>query len=132
MTPPKERRQFVRLDTMLAVKYRVLPSSIPEQATQTKNISGGGLCVFLEERLPVGAPLEVQITLPGREKPAVFTAEVIWCEESEMVGSPRRERIIQAGVQFVFIHPKDREAIMQHVILNLQASGPKPPSSQTG
>lgn len=123
MTPPEERRQFVRLDTTLAVKYRVLPSSIPEQATHTKNIGGGGLCVFLKERLPVGTPLEVQITLPGREKPAVFTAEVIWCEESEMVGSPRRERAIHAGVRFVFIHPTDQDAIMQHVILNLKAPG---------
>lgn len=120
MAPLEERRQFVRLDTTLPVTYRVLPSHTLQE-TNTKNVSGGGVCVFLKGRLPVGTPLEVQITLPGRATPATFTAEVIWCEEFEVVGGAKHERAIHAGVRFVFIHPKDREAIMQHVILSLQA-----------
>ena len=120
----EERRQFVRLDTTLPVTYRVLPASAAK-ATTTKNISGGGLCVFLKERLPSGTPLEVQVTLPGRDKPTTFTAEVTWCEEYEVVGA-KRERMVQAGVKFVFIHPADQDAIMQHVILNLHVPGPKP------
>ena len=122
-----ERRQFVRLDTNLAVTYKVLPSSVPErlEATKTKNVSEGGLCVFLNQRLPVGTPMEFQINLPGRDKPAAFTGEITWCEEFEVVGKTQRERVVQAGVRFVFIHPKDREALMQHVILSLQV--PKRP-----
>lgn len=127
---PEDRRQFVRLDTTLAVSYRVLPSSVVQTA-HTKNISGGGLCVFLSERLPLGTPLELQITLPARAQPATFTAEVVWCEEFEVIGETRA-RSIQAGVRFVFIHPNDREAIMQHVILSLHVPGPQPLSSQTG
>lgn len=123
-----ERRQFVRLDTTLPVMYKVLPSSVPErlEATQTKNVSEGGLCVFLKEKLPAGTPMEFLVTLPGRPKPAAFTAEVIWCEVSEVAGT---SKVIQAGVRFVFINPKDREALMQHAILNLRVPGPRAPST---
>lgn len=133
--PPDERRQFVRLDTTLPVSYRVLPArpSEPQQPAQTKNVSEGGLCVFLKERLPAGTRLEVQVTLPGREKPAAFTAEVTWCEEFEVVGKTQREQVIQAGAKFISIDPKDHEAIMQHAILSLRVPGPRPsPSSQAG
>ncbi|MBI4323081.1 MAG: PilZ domain-containing protein [Candidatus Omnitrophica bacterium] len=114
----EERRQFVRLDTTLPVSYRVLPSTAMKAST-TKNISGGGLCVFLNERLAPGTPLEVAVQLPDRPKPICFTGEVAWCEEYEVVGKIQRSRAIQAGVKFVYFSPKDQEAIMQHVILSL-------------
>lgn len=127
----EERRQFVRLDTNLSVTYKVLPSSVPEriEATRTVNISEGGLCIFLSEKLPQGTPLEILVKLPGRDKPAAFTAEVTWCQESAVVG---KAPIIQAGIRFVFINPKDRDALLQHAILNLQVPGPTPPPRQTG
>lgn len=122
MTQGQERRQFVRLDTTLPVTYRVLPA-LTAQATTTRNIGGGGICVFLRQRLSVGTPLELEVQLPNHPKPICFTGEVVWCEEYEVVGKTPRSRAIQAGVKFVYFNPKDREAIMQHVILNL----PPPP-----
>ena len=115
----EERRQFVRLDTRLEMSYTLLPSG-KAQRTVAKNISGGGVCLFLEQVVPEGTRLQVAMTLPGREEPVHFTAEVIWCESYEMIGRTERKRAVEAGVQFVEISPKDQEAVMQHVILQLQ------------
>ena len=126
MTQRQERRRFVRLDTTLPVTYRVLPSSTAQVAT-TKDIGGGGICVFLTQRLSVGTPLEIEVRLPNRPTPVCLTGEVVWCEEYEVVGKTERNRAIQAGVRFVYFDPKDQEAIMQHVILSLPSVPPRSP-----
>lgn len=122
MTQVPERRRFVRLDTTCPITYRVLPSTAAQTST-TRNIGGGGICVFLSQRLSLGTPLEVEVQFPNRPQPIYFTGEVVWCKESEVVDKTQRSRIIQAGVKFVYINPKDQETIMQHVALNL----PPPP-----
>ena len=118
-----EQRKFARLDTTLPVTYRTLPASEPQHSS-TKNISGGGICVFVEESLAPKTLVEVEITLPDRQRPIVFTGEVVWCEQFQVVG--KQARSIQAGVRFVSISPDDQQAILQHVILNFQ---PRPPAS---
>ncbi len=114
-----ERRQFVRIDTRLEVQYTLLPSG-RAKASVTKNVSAGGICLFAEQRLPIGQVLQVSLKLLGREQPVNFTGEVRWCEEYETIGKTTRQRSIEAGVQFVEIAPQDRDAIMQHVILSVQ------------
>ena len=119
----EERRRFVRLDTRSDVSYTVLSSGVAKQ-TVAKDIGGGGICVFADQTLPPGTQLQVALTLPGREQPVNFTAEVVWSEQYEMIGKGERRRSIEAGLQFVEISPNDREAVMQHVILSL-----KPPTA---
>jgi len=119
----EERRRFVQLDTRLEVTYTLLPSG-KAQRTVTKNICGDGVCLFLEQVVPEGTRLQVAMTLPGREEPVHFTAEVTWCESYEMIGKAERKRVVEAGVQFIEISPKDQEAVMQHVILQLQPKRP--------
>jgi len=121
----EERRRFVRLDTQLKVKYTVLPQT-EARPTVTKDISGGGICFFADEMLQPGTTLQVEMTLPDRDTPAPFTAEVIWCEPYEVIGKTKRERAIEVGVRFVEVAPVDQKAIMNHVILNL-----KPPRTST-
>ena len=121
----EERRQFVRLDTRLDITYAVLPSGQAQQ-TVVKNVSGSGVCIFLKQAVPQGSRLQVAMKLPGREQPVNFTAEVVWCERYEMIGQTERQQAVEAGVRFVEISPADREAILQHVILQLQPNRPKP------
>jgi len=115
----EERRRFVRLDTQLKVKYTVLPQTAAKP-TVTKDVGGGGVCFFADEMLQPGTTLQVEMTLPGRDTPAPFTAEVIWCEQYEVIGKTKRERAIEVGVRFAEVAPVDQQAIMSHVILNLQ------------
>ena len=119
----EERRRFVRLDTRLEVNYTVLPSGSPRQ-TVSKDISGGGICLFADRLLPIGTRLQVGMKLPGREQPVNFTADVVWSEQYEVIGKTQRDRAVEIGVRFVEIAPQDREAVMQHVILSLKPPHP--------
>ena len=119
----EERRRFVRLDTRLDVTYSVLPSGGKIHAV-TKDISGGGICLFVDRVLRAGTSLQVSMKLPGQEQPANFTAEVVWCEPYEVIGKTERQRAVEIGVRFVEISPQDREAVLRHVILTF-----KPPAS---
>ena len=119
----EERRKFVRLDTRLGVVYQVLPSTTP-RPSRTKDLAGGGICVFVSELLKPGTALHVDVTLPNRDRPVPFQGEVVWCEEYEVIGKTKRERSVEAGVKFVTIDPRDRQAILEHVILSLQPHQP--------
>ena len=119
----EERRQFVRLDTRLDMTYAILPSGQTQQ-TIAKNVSGSGVCLFLKQAVPQGSRLQVAMKLPGRERPANFTAEVIWSEPYEVIGKTQRQKAVEVGIRFVEISPRDLDAVMQHVILSL-----KPPQA---
>ena len=121
----EERRKFVRLDTRLEVSYTALPADKAKRSL-TKDVSGGGICFFAEKPLPPGARLQVAMTLPGRETPVNFTAEVVWSEAYEVIGKGARQRAVEVGVRFLEIAPQDRDAILQHVILNLKPPAPRP------
>ena len=118
-----DRRQFVRLDTRLEISYSVLPAGTAQDSV-TKNISGGGVCLFADHTLAQGTPLQVSMTLPGRKEPVQFTGEVVWSEAYELIGPERRERRVEVGVKFVKIAPKDQEAVLQHVILRIRGQPP--------
>ena len=108
----EERRQFVRLDTRLPTAYRVLPSS-EAQHSVTKDISGGGICVFVSDPLRLGTQLQVTITLPDSARAVTFTGEVVWCESSEIIGKAQQHRSTLAGVKFVAIAPEDQREILR-------------------
>jgi c-di-GMP-binding flagellar brake protein YcgR len=124
----EERRKFVRLDTRLQLSYTVLPETQAQQAV-TKDISGGGVCLFADDVLTAGQQLQVSLALPGQEGPVNFTAEVVWCEPYEVIGQGARRKGVEAGVRFVEIAPKDQEAIMKHVILNFRPLPARPGAS---
>ena len=119
----EERRQFVRLNTRLDTTYTVLPSG-KAQRTVAKNISGSGICLFLEQSIPPGTQMQVSMKLPDRAQPAVFTAEVVWCETYEMIGKTNRQQAVEAGLRFIEISPADQEAVMQYVTLRCKPGRP--------
>lgn len=125
----EERRQFVRLDTRLDVTYTVLPTATSQTST-TRDIGGGGVCLFSDQVLQAGDRLQVAMKLPGRDEPVNFIAEVVWSEPYEVIAKGgARQRSVEVGVRFVEIAPKDQEAVMQHVILSLQPPRRPPPAA---
>ena len=108
----QERRQFVRLDAHVGVKYWVLASEQPE-TTHTKDIGGGGVRLVVERALKQHTPLSVELMLPGRSKPVSFIGEVVWCESpSSASGHPPH---FEVGVQFLKIDPRGQQMLIQYV-----------------
>lgn len=125
----EERRRFVRLDTRLDIQYSVLPLGSSQPAV-TKDISGGGVCLFADKELNPGTRLQVTMKLPNREVPVHFTAEVVWSEAYEVIGKTERQRAVEMGVRFVEIAPQDQAVVMQQVILSLKHPGGKDSNKQ--
>ena len=115
----EEQRQFVRLDTRLNASYTVLSTGAAEH-TVTKNVGGGGICLFTERVLVPGTRLQVAMQLLEGERTVHFVAEVVWSEAYEVIGKTERRRAVETGMRFVEIAPADQDAVMQHVILRLQ------------
>lgn len=115
----EERRRFVRWEVRLRAVYRALPEESVKTAL-TRNLSGGGLCFATAEVLPPGTRLQAEITVPEREEPIPFTAEVMWSETSSLLGASQPARTTQLGVRFVEIAPEDQEALMQQVAHGMQ------------
>ena len=117
--PMEERRQFARLDTRIEVAYRALKAA-PSQRTVMKNVSAGGVCIFVEKELAPGTVLNISMTLPDRRAPLTFTGEIVWSEAYEIISKTQHKRSVEAGVRFVDINPKALEALMQYVILTVK------------
>ena len=115
-----ERRRYVRLDTRLKISYTVLKKDkdtfIP---SETKDISGGGIRIFLSEPIPVQTFLKLTIHLPDDPKPIVCSGKTVWVEEFVVLPTEKRneKNQFEAGVTFTEIDPKDRDRIIKYVIL---------------
>jgi c-di-GMP-binding flagellar brake protein YcgR len=96
----EDRRQYLRLKVYHLVKYRIIsdkpPYSQPLLAS-IKDIGAGGICLFVEEPLPVSTNLELQINFPAIEKPIFTLGRVAW---SKQVAKTNRYVV---GIEFVNI-----------------------------
>ena len=114
-----ESRQFVRLTTRVPVDCTVLPDGTAQRIV-SKDLSGGGVRLCTENRLPSGASLQLAIHLPGREQPVYATAEVISSEESQMTTRRDRQRYVEIGTRCVEIAPADHAALTQFISATLR------------
>ena len=120
----EERRRYVRLDTRLRINYRVLPQSPTRENSETLDIGGGGIRIFLTAPLKVGTLLELEIFLPEEATPVRCQGKVVWVEEFAIYQGTREERKdVEAGVEFSDIAPQDRDRIIKYVILGYAHTG---------
>ena len=116
----QERRRFVRFQARLPVQYTVEPQSKPVQ-TFSKDLGGGGVCFFAQVPVAAGTRVQAALSLPGRESPIPFTAEVICSEQQEFKAKGQHQRVVEVDVRFVEIAPHDQADIMHYVMASLQS-----------
>lgn len=107
----EERRKFVRLDTKVNVKYRVLEEG-QAQESFSKDLSGGGIRQHLNEKLAVATPLALEIRIPDEPRPVLAEGRVVWCKE---VGGEGVTNCFDAGIAFTKIDPMDQGKILKYV-----------------
>ena len=117
----EERRQFVRFVSRMDVAYTLLPAGVAQRTT-ARDISAGGLRLFMDHPLALGAQLQVALRLPGREQPVNAITEIVWSEESETFGRGESQRSVEVGVRCLEISPQDQEAITQFIEASLRPS----------
>jgi len=101
---------YVRIEaSFIKVKYGVVGTGMRDVLRAAKDVSGGGIRFPVNKRLPQGAKLDLELTLPQETAPIQAQAEVIWSSRS------RGRRTYEAGCQFIKIDPLDRGKIIRHV-----------------
>ena len=113
----QERRQFIRIRSRLTTLIKHLDTGKVRRAL-TKDISAGGVCLVTEELLKPGTTLGLQMKLPDRETPIMFTAEVVWSLPVGEPGKSYENPTAETGLQFVSIDPKDQALLKQYAATN--------------
>jgi hypothetical protein len=93
-----DRRLFRRIEGKFPVNY-ISPGSRKKYRTTTKNISGGGTCMPIFERLAPGTILDLEIFRNGLKTSAKCKGEVRWVGNMEEKG--RKKKSLEAGIKFI-------------------------------
>ena len=111
-----ERRRFPRLPLKVNVKYDVL-KGLPLRAkeTQSKNISIGGICLVVPEKINIGTLLRLKLSLKGETSYITVKGKVVWVEEFS-VDSTSDYKAYDCGIEFVDISPQEQESISRYLI----------------
>ena len=115
----KERRRTPRVPTRLTVRVMAMTNEKVYRALTT-DVGVDGLRVVLDDPPERGTILELDIKLPDRSVAITCQGLVIW---SRPVAEGRGQ-VVDTGIQFISIEPKDRTALVHYAKLI-----PLPPSS---
>jgi len=116
-----QRRQYFRLSCNLDSKYYLFKSEeIEKESAQksekdmkksiTRNISGSGACVLVEESIPKDSVIEVVLWLT-RESTVKVVGKVI---RSTLLEDPKGKRY-ELGLHFTKISHKDQEVLVKYI-----------------
>ncbi|NJD02276.1 MAG: flagellar brake protein [Ruminiclostridium sp.] len=112
-----QRRQYFRLGCSIPVKFRAMESmndtadiNTQFKTTIANNLSGGGICLLLEEKLDVGKLLECEIATDGK-KGIRFFGKVKRYEKNVLHGKFKYE----IGIAFININNNDREKVVKFI-----------------
>ena len=116
-----DKRKFPRLSFDVELKYEILNLSPPAtQKSRVKNISAGGLCLMLFEKVKVGTILRIELSLPTKDEPIVAKGKVVWIEKFEIISVKFTSTTYDCGIEFVDISPRDQQIINHHIIVNIK------------
>lgn len=78
----KDRRIFERFLVKLSLKY-LRPNPNRESQAQTTDASANGIGISAEERLSIGTPLKIWLSIPNTEQTLFTRGEVVWSDAIE-------------------------------------------------
>jgi Tfp pilus assembly protein PilZ len=101
-------RKHPRLDVRATVRLRVAEG---EYACKSRNMSRGGLCIDVDERVEPGQEGLVDIVLSDNAAPLTLAVRVVWCTA---IGSNH-----QVGAQFGPMQPEQARTLESYLrVLN--------------
>jgi c-di-GMP-binding flagellar brake protein YcgR len=105
---PAERR-FPRYDVQVPVRQTSASTAQrPSRAGWTRNLSQGGACIEMEERLPAPSPLRIRLQT---DRGSVdVEAQVVW-EAERSAEEPEGGGGVLHGVAFTYLAPEQMQAI---------------------
>ena len=103
-----EKRKFPRLPLTVKVKYEVLKvSPLRAEETQSKDVSAGGICLVVREKINIGALLRLKLSLHGEVNFIIVKGTVVWAEEF----SVNDYKAYDCGIEFIDVDPQDKKTL---------------------
>jgi len=110
-----ERRQFPRLPASVVDYARIevsIDGSTKEKTSFAKDVSVGGVCIFISEKVEIGDLLSLKIYLPEHKRSIDAVGRVAWVKKSPLL-NPKDEHY-DVGVQLVKIEESEREKLQEY------------------
>ncbi|MCM8782567.1 MAG: PilZ domain-containing protein [Candidatus Omnitrophica bacterium] len=110
-----ERRNFIRIDADVPIRYSLPKGPNNSKVIKTKNISIGGIAMTLNEKLNPHDRLSLQIEIPGSSTPIIVDGEVVWVKEKTDQRDIQGIRYFDIGVEFKDLLTKDKERLFRFI-----------------
>ncbi|MFH1691453.1 MAG: PilZ domain-containing protein [Candidatus Omnitrophota bacterium] len=110
----EEKRRYPRLDINVNINWKkVVENTASDTVVRgvSKNISEGGICLIVYERLNIGDVVVLDIELPVG-KVIKSRGKVAWVKDFEIIG---REKGYDVGVELIDISQQDRDILRNFV-----------------
>jgi len=106
----ENKRQFKRFSMKLDAKYSREDTPGKWKECSVTNISRGGvgIIVHLQERIPTGVLVPLEIMFPTKEEPIKAIGVLRWIEKK------RKEINFKVGIEFINIHPAELQAMLDY------------------
>jgi Tfp pilus assembly protein PilZ len=110
----KVERKYQRLNTAVKIIYGVMAKMHRPFSSLSNNVGGGGICIPLERNLKKGEVLELEIELPGKDRPIFALGRVAWVKKAKG-GAKKTVKYCpyQGGIEFIAIEQEEREKILK-------------------
>lgn len=108
-----DKRNFPRLSASVEVEYILLEGVSDGKQTFTRNISAGGICLIVYEKIEPGSILSLKLYLPDVKKTIQAQGKVVWSSHFT-IGSDQRDRY-DLGIEFTEIDDSVRDEISKYL-----------------
>jgi len=117
----EETRKFVRIEWPVIIKYKTIEEPYTQDRVVGKNMSEGGACFIVYERLQKGARLDMQIEFPFDTVPIFAKGEVRWVKK---IGE-ELTKAFEVGFMFTEIDPKDQRRFKMYLEKEVKERRPR-------
>lgn len=115
-----EKRKFPRLPFNVNVKCEVLNvSTRMAEEIRAKNISAGGICLVVLEKVNIGTLLKLKLSLPHEVRSIIVQGKVIWVEEFSVTHTSEY-KAYDCGIEFVDVGSQDQKNLSRYLVAPLR------------
>lgn len=118
----KDKRVHPRSRAYFLTKYKLISTPTDKNTlvlTSTKDISGGGMRLKLNQYIPVSSVIQLYINFPAFPSPIPTLAKIMWIRKIKW------KNAYEAGVQFVDMEEPAKKAISDQVRMVIDRRNPR-------
>lgn len=118
----ESKRKYPRVNYPCSITVWREDGSSEVVMANTANISGGGICVFLNEALAIETPLEIRIDNFFEGNPLKCRGKVVRCR-TDVSSINSRQKFFEIGVEFFDMEDAQRQYLLGFVerLMDLEA-----------